>query len=165
MTIKKDGNCSKIEQLSQVLSNKRWQIACAESCTGGWVAKLFTDLAGSSTWFDRGFVTYSNRAKHEMLGVSNQVLEEFGAVSENVVREMAEGACEKAQVEVSLAISGIAGPTGGSNDKPVGLVWFAWSINGQIETYSEIFNGGRDDVRQQAVNVAIDRLLSLLKEA
>ena len=164
MTIKKDGNCSKIEQLSQVLSNKHWQIACAESCTGGWVAKLFTDLAGSSTWFERGFVTYSNRAKHEMLGVSNQVLEEFGAVSENVVKEMAEGACDKARVEVSLAISGIAGPTGGSKDKPVGLVWFAWNINGQVETYSEIFNGGRDAVRQQAVNVAIDRLLSLLKE-
>lgn len=164
MTIKNSKICFKIEQLSQVLTTLGWQIACAESCTGGWVAKLFTDLAGSSNWFDRGYVTYSNRAKQEMLGVSAQSLNEFGAVSEAVVKEMAIGACRQANTEVSLAISGIAGPTGGSDDKPVGLVWFAWCINGRVETYSNVFAGDRDAVRQQAVVTAIEKLLDNLIE-
>ncbi len=162
MMIKKSTNCSKIEQLSLILNKNHWRIACAESCTGGWVAKLFTDLVGSSTWFERGFVTYSNEAKHEMLGVSNAALEQFGAVSEEVVTQMAKGACEQAHVEVSLAISGIAGPGGGSDAKPVGLVWFAWCIDGNLHSYSEIFKGGRDAVRQQAVDMAIDKLLLYL---
>lgn len=138
-------------------------MACAESCTGGWAAKCLTDLAGSSAWFERGYVTYSNRAKQEMLGVSAQTLEKYGAVSEAVVQEMAQGACKQANTEVSLAISGIAGPTGGTDDKPVGLVWFAWSINRQVESYSEIFEGDREAVRQQAVIVAIEKLLDYLK--
>ena len=162
MTIKNSEICFKIEQLSQLLTTLGWHIACAESCTGGWVAKLFTDLAGSSNWFERGYVTYSNRAKQEMLGVSEQSLNEFGAVSEVVVKEMAVGACKQANTEVSLAISGIAGPTGGSDDKPVGLVWFAWCINGQVESYSEVFAGSRDAVRQQAVITAIEKLLDYL---
>ncbi len=162
MTTEKDKNCLKIEQLSYILTNKGWYIACAESCTGGWVAKLFTDLAGSSGWFERGYVTYSNRAKQEMLGVSAVSLDSFGAVSEEVVKQMALGACQQAATEVSLAISGIAGPTGGSKDKPVGLVWFAWCIQGQLETHSKIFTGDRNAVRQQAVDVAIDKLLNFL---
>lgn len=162
MTIKNSEICFKIEQLSQLLTTLGWHIACAESCTGGWVAKLFTDLAGSSNWFERGYVTYSNRAKQEMLGVSEQSLNEFGAVSEVVVKEMAVGACKQANTEVSLAISGIAGPTGGSDDKSVGLVWFAWCINGQVESYSEVFAGSRDAVRQQAVITAIEKLLDYL---
>jgi len=162
MTAEKDKNCSKIEQLSHILTHKGWYIACAESCTGGWVAKLFTDLAGSSDWFERGYVTYSNRAKQEMLGVSVVSLDSFGAVSEEVVKQMALGACQQAATEVSLAISGIAGPTGGTEDKPVGLVWFAWCIQGQLETYSEVFAGDRNAVRQQAVDVAIDKLLGFL---
>ncbi len=162
MTIKKDRNCLKIEQLSQLLTQNGWQIACAESCTGGWVAKLFTDLAGSSSWFERGYVTYSNRAKQEMLGVTGTSLDRFGAVSEEVVKQMALGACQQAATAVSLAISGIAGPTGGSKDKPVGLVWFAWCINGQLKTCSEVFAGDRDAVRRQAVEVAINKLLDFL---
>lgn len=162
MTIEKSEIRFKIEQLSQVLTSLGWRIACAESCTGGWVAKLFTDLAGSSSWFERGYVTYSNRAKQEMLGVSEQSLSEFGAVSEAVVREMVIGACKQANTEVSLAISGIAGPTGGSEDKPVGLVWFAWCIDGQIETYKEVFAGDREAVRQQAAVTAIEKLLDYL---
>ncbi|VAW99509.1 Nicotinamide-nucleotide amidase [hydrothermal vent metagenome] len=161
-TVKKDENCLKIEQLSHILINKGWYIACAESCTGGWVAKLFTDLAGSSNWFERGYVTYSNRAKQEMLGVLAKSLDDFGAVSEEVVKQMALGACQQAATEVSLAISGIAGPTGGSKEKPVGLVWFGWCINGQLQTHSEIFVGDRDAVRQQAVDVAIAKLLGFL---
>ena len=164
MTIEKTEICFKIEQLSQVLTTFGWHIACAESCTGGWVAKLFTDLAGSSSWFERGYVTYSNQSKQEMLGVSVQSLNEFGAVSEVVVKEMAVGACKQAKTEVSIAISGIAGPTGGSEDKPVGLVWFAWCINGKVETYSEVFAGDRDVVRQQAVVTAIEKLLENLNE-
>lgn len=163
--MKKDRNCLKIEQLSHILTNNGWRIACAESCTGGWVAKLFTDLAGSSGWFERGYVTYSNRAKQEMLGVSAESLGDFGAVSKEVVEQMALGACQHAATEVSLAISGIAGPTGGSKGKPVGLVWFAWCINGQLETCSEVFDGDRDAVRQQAVEVAVDKLLGFLKQA
>jgi len=162
MLIEKDTISYKIEQLSQILTNLDWHITCAESCTGGWVAKLFTDLAGSSSWFERGYVSYSNQSKQEMLGVSEQSLHEFGAVSEIVVKEMAVGACKKAKTEVSLAISGIAGPTGGSEDKPVGLVWFAWCINGQVKTYSEVFAGERDAIRQQAVVAAIEKLLNYL---
>lgn len=162
ITAEKDKNCLKIEQLSRILINKGWYIACAESCTGGWVAKLFTDLAGSSGWFERGYVTYSNRAKQEMLGVSAKSLDDFGAVSEEVVRQMALGACQQAATQVSLAISGIAGPTGGSKEKPVGLVWFAWCVNGQLETCSKIFAGDRNAVRQQAVEVSIDKLLGFL---
>ena len=162
--IKKDEKCLIIEQLSQILIKNKWQVACAESCTGGWVAKSFTDLPGSANWFERGYVTYSNRAKHEMLGVSNQTLEEFGAVSEPVVRQMAEGACKLARVKVSLAISGIAGPTGGTEEKPVGLVWFAWCVDDQLMSHSEIFKGDRDAVRRQAVTTSIERLLTYLQQ-
>lgn len=164
MTQIKTINCLKIEQLSKLLLQNGWQIACAESCTGGWVAKCFTDLEGSSAWFERGYVTYSNRAKHEMLGVLNGTLDEFGAVSKEVVEQMARGACEQAKVPVSLAISGIAGPTGGTQDKPVGLVWFGWCIKGQVKTYSEVFSGDRNAVRQQAVDVAICSLLNHLND-
>ena len=162
MTIKITEICFKIEQLSEILTKLNKRIACAESCTGGWVAKLFTDLAGSSSWFERGYVTYSNQAKQEMLGVSNQSLDKFGAVSEAVVKEMAMGACQQAGTQVSLAISGIAGPNGGSEEKPVGLVWFAWSINGKLETYSEVFKGDRNSIREQAVVTAVTKLVDYL---
>lgn len=165
MTPKKSGNCSKIEQLSHILTNNGWRIACAESCTGGWLAKLFTDRAGSSAWFECGFVTYSNRAKHGMLGLSNALLDKYGAVSDEVVQKMAEAACERANAEVAIAISGIAGPTGGSDAKPVGLVWFAYCINGKLQSHSKVFKGGRDAVRQQAVSLAVDKLLDYLQAA
>lgn len=163
MTLKITEICFKIEQLSEILTKLNWRISCAESCTGGWVAKLFTDLAGSSSWFERGYVTYSNLAKQEMLDVSSQSLDKFGAVSEAVVREMVIGASKQAGTQVSLAISGIAGPSGGSESKPVGLVWFAWKIDGNVETYSEIFDGDRNTVREQAVVTVIDKLLVKLK--
>ena len=163
MTLKITEICFKIEQLSEILTKLNWRISCAESCTGGWVAKLFTDLAGSSSWFERGYVTYSNLAKQEMLDVSSQSLDKFGAVSEAVVREMVIGASKQAGTQVSLAISGIAGPSGGSESKPVGLVWFAWNIDGNVETYSEIFDGDRNTVREQAVVTVIDKLLVKLK--
>ena len=160
----KNNIIQKIESVSRILISNGWYIACAESCTGGWVAKMLTDLAGSSRWFERGYVTYSNRAKQEMLGVSAATLETVGAVSEEVVQQMALGACKNATTQVSLAISGIAGPSGGSKDKPVGLVWFGWCIQGTVKTHSAVFNGDRNAVRQQAVEVAIEKLLDFLSD-
>ena len=117
-----------VEQLALLLIKTNKKLTVAESCTGGWVAKVLTDIAGSSDWFERGFVTYSNQAKHEMLGVKEATLENHGAVSEETVVEMAEGALTNSHADFSLSISGIAGPGGGSSEKPVGLVWFSWEI-------------------------------------
>ena len=152
-------------------------LTTAESCTGGWVAKVVTDIAGSSAWFDRGFVTYGDLAKQEMLGVSPATLGAHGAVSEAVVREMALGALARSRAQVALATSGIAGPAGGSEDKPVGTVWFAWVLPGAIEgtaaggepqaqVWSQLlqFAGDREEVRHQSVRVALERLLELLPE-
>ncbi len=138
-------------------------LAVAESCTGGWVAKVITDIAGSSGWFDRGFVTYTNAAKLELLGVPEVLLASHGAVSEEVVRAMAAGALDHSQAARSLAISGIAGPGGGSADKPVGLVWFAWAHDdgGRVRLRSahRVFSGDREAVRRQAVAAALQGLL------
>ena len=152
-----------VEQIAEHLLQSQRKLAVAESCTGGWIAKVLTDLSGSSAWFDRGFITYSNQAKHEMLGVSEATLENFGAVSEEVVSEMAAGALKKSQADFSLSVSGIAGPSGGTEDKPVGLVWFAWATE-QVTIVSEqkIFNGEREAVREQAVIFALTGLLKLL---
>ena len=116
-----------VDALSQALLHRGWMLATAESCTGGLIAARCTDLAGSSQWFERGFVTYSNDAKHELLGVDSQVLAQEGAVSEAVARDMALGALRHSKAQVSLAVTGVAGPTGGSRSKPVGTVWFAWA--------------------------------------
>jgi nicotinamide-nucleotide amidase len=144
-------------------------LATAESCTGGWVAKVVTDVPGSSTWFDRGFVTYSNDAKVEMLGVSAQTLSTEGAVSEAAVREMALGALTRSRASTALAVSGVAGPDGGTEDKPVGTVWFAWARAGagdvQVWTQRLQFAGNRDEVRHQSVRVGLARLLELLTQA
>jgi len=158
-----------VEQLAELLTKNNKLMSVAESCTGGWVAKVLTDLAGSSDWFERGFVTYSNRAKHEMLGVMEATLQKFGAVSEETVCEMAVGAITNSHADFSLSISGIAGPGGGSEDKPVGLVWFAWAEKTTesvevILSEKKIFNGDRDAVRQQAVVHALTQLLGLLKK-
>jgi len=157
-----------VEQLAESLMKNTKLMSVAESCTGGWVAKVLTDLAGSSDWFERGFVTYSNRAKHEMLGVAEATLQEFGAVSEETVCEMAVGAILNSHADFSLSISGIAGPGGGSEDKPVGLVWFAWAEknNGSAEVMlseKKIFAGDRDAVRHQAVIHSLTQLLGLIK--
>ncbi|MGI9304974.1 MAG: nicotinamide-nucleotide amidase [Gammaproteobacteria bacterium] len=128
----------------------------AESCTGGWVAKVLTDVPGSSVWFERGFVTYSNAAKIELLAVSPQTLDEHGAVSEATVREMAEGALRNSEGDIAVSISGVAGPDGGSRDKPVGTVWFAWARSGsETRSRHECFTGDRDAVRRAAVVVAL----------
>lgn len=158
----------RLHQLSVLVGNKLkdkglW-ITCAESCTGGWVAKSITDIAGSSAWFDRGFVTYSNASKHQLLGVSDATLNEFGAVSEETVREMAQGALHAAGANLALSISGIAGPDGGTATKPVGTVWFGFAdSDGRIVTVKQQFSGDRDSVRLQAavfsLQTALDEFL------
>ena len=153
------------ESLAVTLIKKNKKLALAESCTGGWIAKVLTDLAGSSAWFERGFVTYSNEAKHEMLGVAETTLDRYGAVSQETVIEMAIGALKNSHADYSMSVSGIAGPGGGSADKPVGLVWFAWADKNDILlSEKQIFTGDRDAVREQAVSYALSKLLNLLNE-
>ncbi|MDX7990154.1 nicotinamide-nucleotide amidase [Xenorhabdus littoralis] len=150
-------------ELGKRLKQKKLSVTCAESCTGGWIAKVITDIAGSSAYFNRGFVTYSNDAKHEMLGVSLVSLTQFGAVSEQIVKEMAEGALKVAEANFSVAVSGIAGPDGGSEEKPVGTVWFgfAFQVEADIQTvtYCQHFSGNRDAVRLQSVIFSLKILL------
>lgn len=154
-----------VEQLAESLIKDNKKLTVAESCTGGWIAKVLTDLAGSAVWFERGFVTYSNQAKHEMLGVAEATLESYGAVSRETVTEMAIGALKNSHADFSLSVSGIAGPSGGSADKPVGLVWFAWANKeGLMSSEQKIFSGDRDEVRKQAVIFTLIRLINLLDE-
>ncbi|NWG87083.1 MAG: nicotinamide-nucleotide amidohydrolase family protein [Hydrogenophilaceae bacterium] len=151
-------------QLGEALLAKGWLLATAESCTGGWVAQTVTAISGSSNWFDRGFVSYSNEAKQDMLGVQAATLAAHGAVSEAVVREMVEGVLMRSRVDLTLAISGIAGPTGGSAEKPVGTVWLAWGVRGGART-AQIFHfqGDRAEVRRQSVVAALQGALQLVK--
>lgn len=152
------------QQLGEALKEKQYYLVTAESCTGGWVAKSITDIAGSSHWFDRGFITYTNKSKQEMLGVSKQTLDTFGAVSEKTVSEMVQGAIERSNANLGVAISGIAGPGGGSPEKPVGMVCFAWGgVNMNTHTGTENFNGDREQVRAQAVAAALRGLLNAVK--
>ena len=152
---------SLIQALAHQLQARRLSLATAESCTGGLVAKLCTDLPGSSAWFDCGFISYSNLSKQRLLGVAAATLNQYGAVSEAVVREMANGALQQSDAQVSLAISGIAGPGGGSAEKPVGLVCFAWALPNQtVISQTQYFQGGRDSIRQQAAYYACKQLLT-----
>jgi nicotinamide-nucleotide amidase len=154
------------QRVAEALLLQRLSVAVAESCTGGWVAKCLTDIAGSSRWFDRGFVTYSNAAKREMLGVSAATLETAGAVSEATVLEMANGVLTHSAADLSLAISGIAGPGGGVPGKPVGTVCFAWATRSgvsRIETCH--FAGDRKAVRRQSVMHALEGLLDVAGRA
>ena len=138
-------------------------VATAESCTGGGVAQAITRIAGSSEWFERGFVTYTNRAKEEMLGVPHATLVAHGAVSEEVASEMAAGALARSPADVAVAITGIAGPGGGTSEKPVGLVWFAWTHRGgPVQARRFFFTGDRAAVREQSVAVAIRGLIDLV---
>ncbi len=138
-------------------------VATAESCTGGGIAEAITRIGGSSGWFERAFVTYTNRAKVEMLGVSAATLDRFGAVSEAVACEMACGALSHSPADLAVAVTGIAGPTGGSAEKPVGLVWFAWTHRGgPVQARRFVFAGDRAAVREQTVAVALQGLLDLL---
>ena len=152
---------SLVGSLAKNLVARNEMLVTAESCTGGWVAKACTDLAGSSAWFDRGFVTYSNQSKQDMLGVSASTLDSRGAVSEQVVAEMVNGALAGSSAQWVVAISGITGPGGGSADKPVGTVWLAWGgPSGWRSAQRFRFQGDRDAVRRQAVMKALDVLLA-----
>ena len=151
------------QQVGKQLLQQQIMLAVAESCTGGWVAKCLTDIAGSSQWFDRGFVTYSNAAKQAMLGVSGATLDSAGAVSEQTVREMVAGVLENSAAGAALAISGIAGPGGGMPGKPVGTVCFALAVGGsEVRAETRHFEGDREAVRRQSVGHALQGLLDVL---
>ena len=143
------------------LQREEAKLALAESCTGGWVAKACTDVAGSAVWFSHGWVSYGNDAKRQMLGVDPATLEQHGAVSEETVREMVAGARERAGCRYACAVSGIAGPTGGSEAKPVGLVWIAWADGDRVVTERFQFGGGREQVRRRTVAAALEGLTRL----
>jgi nicotinamide-nucleotide amidase len=149
-------------RLGRCLAAVDLRLVTAESCTGGWIAKVLTDRAGSSAWFDRGFVTYSNLAKREMLGVLPATLERHGAVSRETVLEMAQGAVDRSAAQYSVAVSGVAGPGGGTPDKPVGSVWIAWATPDSLEAVCERFDGDRERVRMQTVERALQGLLERL---
>lgn len=152
-------------RLAEALLARGWMLATAESCTGGLIAAACTDMSGSSAWFERGFVTYSNAAKTECLGVPAALLEHHGAVSEAVVRAMVQGAVAHAHAQVAVAVTGVAGPTGGSAAKPVGTVWFGWSVQGQVHSAMRRFDGDRAAVRAATVHHALQQLLLLVQGA
>jgi len=149
-------------RLGRLLLDAGYLVTAAESCTGGWIAKVLTDVPGSSAWFERGYVTYSNDAKCEMLGVPAATLAARGAVSEAVVRAMAAGARAAARSDCAIAVSGIAGPDGGTPDKPVGTVWFGWETPEGSWTRCAVFAGDRENVRRQAVAMALAGLCEAL---
>jgi nicotinamide-nucleotide amidase len=153
-------------QVGELLKSHGLMLTTAESCTGGGVAQAITEVAGSSAWFERGFVTYSNLSKQQMLGVREITLAQFGAVSEMTAREMVAGALQHSAAQVALAVTGIAGPDGGSADKPVGTVWFAWGIK-QRETHAQRhqLEGSRAEVRAQAVRIALLGMMDLLNQS
>ncbi|MDH5571900.1 MAG: CinA family protein [Gammaproteobacteria bacterium] len=144
------------DSVARLMLTKKYRLATAESCTGGWLSKAITDLAGSSGWFECALVTYSNRAKHKLLGVDMTTLDQFGAVSEATVKAMVLGLLERCDADIGVSISGIAGPEGGSDDKPVGTVWIAWARTGElIEAIKFQFEGNRESIRLQAVYEAL----------
>lgn len=154
------------EHLGRELLNRGEWLVTAESCTGGWVAQTVTAISGSSTWFDRGFVSYSNAAKIDMLGVSEATLARHGAVSEATARAMAQGALKNSRGDWAVAITGIAGPTGGSDEKPVGTVCFSWAQrDGGCEALTCQFSGNRTEVREQAVRLALSGTLKRVMAA
>ncbi|MCV2883329.1 nicotinamide-nucleotide amidohydrolase family protein [Aestuariibacter sp. AA17] len=150
------------ERLGQVLLTREWTVTTAESCTGGGIGAAITDTAGSSAWFEQGFITYSNEAKIQALGVSDNTLSEHGAVSEQTVLEMAKGAACSAKAKCAVSVSGIAGPGGATSGKPVGTVWFGFYVNGQLSASHRVFSGNRQAVRNQAVEFALTSLIEIL---
>lgn len=170
-----DNTSHLVEQLADALLHHGWMLATAESCTGGMIAARCTDLSGSSQWLERGFVSYSNEAKHEMLGVDPALIAQHGAVSAEVAQAMALGALRHSQAQVSLAVTGVAGPTGGSQDKPVGTVWFAWALPSDsgptlgaetawVKTECVQFKGDRAAVREATLQHALATLLHWLRQ-
>lgn len=154
-----------LDRLAQYLPPRGLRLVTAESCTGGLIAGCCTALSGSSVWLERGYVTYSNAAKTADLGVPATCLEQHGAVSEAVVRAMVEGACARSGASVGLAVTGIAGPTGGSADKPVGTVWFGWHVLGRTESECRVWPGDRAEVRGATVQHALHGLWQRLPPA
>jgi nicotinamide-nucleotide amidase len=153
------------EAVGERFSKRGLMLATAESCTGGWIAQIVTAVSGSSVWFERGFVTYSNAAKQEMLGVTALTLAQYGAVSEETVKEMAQGAIQHSHAQVSVAVSGVAGPGGGSLEKPVGTVCFGWVRRGaEASSCKQHFEGDREAVRRQAVAFALQGVLDLVND-
>jgi len=149
--------------VADLLISHHWKLATAESCTGGLIAACCTDIAGSSDWFERGFVTYSNAAKTEMLGVNAALIDSHGAVSEEVVRAMVQGALQHSVAQVAVAVTGVAGPGGGSPSKPVGTVWLAWATPAGVVSEVQHFAGDRAQVRAATVQHALHRLATLLQ--
>ena len=151
--------------LGLALIDQKITMATAESCTGGWVSKVITDIDGSSSWFECALVTYSNRAKQELLGVSKDTLDQHGAVSQAVVKEMVLGLLDRCDAGIGVAISGVAGPGGGSQDKPVGTVWIAWAKPGKVlEALKFNFDGNREAVRRQSVEEALTGIKRLIRQ-
>jgi len=151
-------------EVGRLLKANAFMLVTAESCTGGGVAQAVTEIAGSSAWFERGYVTYSNLSKQQLLGVRESTLAQHGAVSEVVVREMVEGALGNSCAQLALAVSGIAGPDGGTPEKPVGTVWFAWGVSGNTCTTAlHNFSGSRADIRTQAVQVSLRGIIDVVK--
>lgn len=153
-----------VKLVAQLLTARNWRMVTAESCTGGWIAKCCTDLPGSSAWFDRAFITYSNEAKQRMIGVDSTDLLRYGAVSEEIAAQMAEGARRSAGVNVAISTTGIAGPDGGTPEKPVGLVHFGWCVGeAAVSCDAVVFEGDRNAVRQQTVLHVLEGLASRLQ--
>jgi nicotinamide-nucleotide amidase len=154
------------QQVGDALYSSGRMLVTAESCTGGWLGQVVTSIQGSSQWYERGFITYTNLSKQEMLGVSRQTLEQFGAVSEQAVTEMASGALIHSKGHISVAVSGIAGPGGGRLEKPVGTVCMAWAIKDQPPlTVTLHFQGNREEIRRKAVEAALQGVLDVLTSA
>lgn len=153
------------KQLGEILLQRRLKVTCAESCTGGGISHALTEIAGSSQWFEYGFITYANQAKQHILHVSEQALQTHGAVSQLVVEQMALGALDTASADIAVAVSGVAGPGGGTEEKPVGTVWFCWrAVGGKVKTHCEVFAGSRAEVRSAAVEKSLLGLLDILNE-
>ncbi|MBU3632760.1 CinA family protein [Polynucleobacter sp. AP-Feld-500C-C5] len=157
-----------VQTLAEILRSRNWKMTVAESCTGGLVCATLTELAGSSEWFERGYITYSNQAKEESLGVPAELIQSFGAVSEEVAKAMAKGAQLNADVNAAISITGIAGPNGGSAGKPVGTVCFGWSIQNEagenrVLTKTMHFTGDRQAIREQSCNYVLSELAKLLE--
>lgn len=148
-----------VQQLAQALRAKAWRMATAESCTGGLMAAACTSVAGSSDWFERGWVTYTNQAKSDLLGVPFELFSQVGAVSEEVARAMVQGALQRAPVQLAVAVTGIAGPGGATPDKPVGTVWLAWGTATKTQALRLQLPGDRDEVRRATVSAALQRLI------
>lgn len=165
-TISDDDLKKLVTALASELQSRKLSLTTAESCTGGWLAKCCTDLAGSSAWFDRGFIPYSNQAKQDCLAVSASTLETYGAVSKQTALDMAKGALTHSKATISVAITGIAGPDGGSDSKPVGTVWFAWATSpGHALAELHQFNGDRETIRRQAVVTAINGIIKNARDS